>query len=146
MLSTNCVAGALCSYGDIHAPFAHLTEVIKKIEMRPLTGWFCSTVLCFQLQVTLKANKVTSTKTPLQYDYYDLPFCKRRKSKARAENLGERLAGDSLTTSPYEVRNEGFEPRQWTVDHSIWRLFDSYYTSTEWIFFVSVVLQSFSSK
>jgi len=53
--------------------------------------------------VSLKANKVTSTKTPLQYDYYDLPFCKKRKSKARAENLGERLSGDSLTTSPYEV-------------------------------------------
>ena len=53
--------------------------------------------------VSLKANKVTSTKTPLQYDYYDLPFCKRKKTKARAENLGERLSGDSLTTSPYEV-------------------------------------------
>ena len=32
--------------------------------------------------VSLKANKVTSTKTPLQYDYYDLPFCKKRKSKS----------------------------------------------------------------
>jgi len=53
--------------------------------------------------VSLKANKVTSTKTPLQYDYYDLPFCKKRKSKSKAENLGERLSGDSLTTSPYEV-------------------------------------------
>lgn len=32
-------------------------------------------------QVSLKANKVTSTKTPLQFDYYDLPFCKRPKSR-----------------------------------------------------------------
>jgi hypothetical protein len=53
--------------------------------------------------VSLKANKVTSTKTPLQYDYYDLPFCRNDKSKSHAENLGERLSGDSLTTSPYEV-------------------------------------------
>jgi transmembrane 9 superfamily protein 2/4 len=56
------------------------------------------------LQVFLKANKVTSTKTPLQYDYYDLPFCKLKRSKSKAENLGERLSGDSVTTSPYEVR------------------------------------------
>ena len=55
------------------------------------------------LQVALKANKVISTKTPLQYEYYDLPFCKRRKTKSKAENLGERLAGDSVTTSPYQV-------------------------------------------
>jgi hypothetical protein len=56
-------------------------------------------------KVSLKANKVTSTKTPVQYDYYDLPFCKRRKTKSRADNLGERLSGDSLTTSPYEVHD-----------------------------------------
>jgi transmembrane 9 superfamily protein 2/4 len=55
-------------------------------------------------QVSLKANKVISTKTPLQYDYYDLPFCKRRKTKSKAENLGERLTGDTVTNSPYEVR------------------------------------------
>jgi transmembrane 9 superfamily protein 2/4 len=54
--------------------------------------------------VSLKANKVISTKTPLQYDYYDLPFCKRRRTKSKAENLGERLAGDAMTVSPYELR------------------------------------------
>jgi len=54
--------------------------------------------------VTLKANKVTSMKTPIVYDYYDLPFCKRRKTKSKAENLGERLSGDSLTASPYELK------------------------------------------
>lgn len=53
--------------------------------------------------MVLKANKVTSTKTPVQYDYYDLPFCKKGKSKSKAENIGERLAGDSVTTSPYEL-------------------------------------------
>ena len=51
----------------------------------------------------LKTNKVTSTKTQLPYDYYDLPFCKRKKTTSRAENLGERLSGDSTTISPYEV-------------------------------------------
>jgi len=54
--------------------------------------------------VSLKANKVTSTRTPLQYDYYDLPFCKPKRSKSKAENLGERLSGDSVTNSPYELR------------------------------------------
>ena len=53
--------------------------------------------------VTLKASKVTSTKTPLQYDYYDLPFCKKGGESTSAENIGERLSGDSSTTSPYEV-------------------------------------------
>jgi hypothetical protein len=68
--------------------------------------------------------KVTSTKTPLQFDYYDLPFCKRPKTKfvavscpsllrndtvffmlrSRAGNIGERIGGDALTTSPYELR------------------------------------------
>ena len=46
---------------------------------------------------------MTSTHTPLQYDYYDLPFCKRRKSKVKADNIGESLSGDGLTQSPYEV-------------------------------------------
>jgi transmembrane 9 superfamily protein 2/4 len=55
-------------------------------------------------KVSLKANKVSSTKTPLQYDYYDLPFCKRRKSKSKAENLGESISGDAVTNSPYEVQ------------------------------------------
>ena len=55
-------------------------------------------------KVVLKTNKVTSTKTPLQYDYYDLPFCKGKRSVSRADNIGERLSGDSVTTSPYELR------------------------------------------
>lgn len=53
----------------------------------------------------LKTNKVTSTKTPLQYDYYDLPFCKRsRRTKSKADNIGERLSGDAQTHSPYELK------------------------------------------
>jgi len=54
--------------------------------------------------VTLKANKVMTTKSPLQYDYYDLPFCKKKRTKSKAENIGERLTGDAVTTSPYELK------------------------------------------
>ena len=46
---------------------------------------------------------MSSTKSPLQYNYYDLPFCKRPKTRSKADNLGERLTGDVLTNSPYEV-------------------------------------------
>jgi len=55
--------------------------------------------------VTLKTNRVTSTKTPLQYDYYDLPFCKKsKKTIKKSDNIGESLSGESVTVSPYEVR------------------------------------------
>ena len=53
------------------------------------------------MQVILKTNKVTSTKTQLPFDYYDLPFCREKKSLATAENLGERISGDTTTNSPY---------------------------------------------
>lgn len=54
--------------------------------------------------VILKANKITSTDSPVVYDYYDLPFCRRgKKTKAKADNLGESLSGDATTASPYEV-------------------------------------------
>jgi hypothetical protein len=45
----------------------------------------------------------------VQYEYYDLPFCKQGKSRSRAENLGERIAGDTVTNSPYEVRSNLFK-------------------------------------
>ena len=73
------------------------------INRRPTVISNLVSSLLISPKVSLKANKVTSTKTPLQYDYYDLPFCKRRRTKAKADNIGERLSGDSLTTSPYEV-------------------------------------------
>jgi transmembrane 9 superfamily member 2/4 len=53
--------------------------------------------------ISLKANKVISTKSPVQYEYYDLPFCKKGRGKSKADNLGERLTGDTVTNSPYEV-------------------------------------------
>lgn len=78
----------------------------------------------------LKVNKVTSTKSILTFDNYDLPFCQVRRNgletvvglyacvspwrvplsrlqpvdtEEAAENLGEHLTGDSIKHSPYEV-------------------------------------------
>ena len=53
--------------------------------------------------VTLKVNKLTSTKTQLPYDYYSLWFCQPLKIVSSAENLGEVLRGDRIENSPYEV-------------------------------------------
>lgn len=64
---------------------------------------FCNLLFTI-FKVSLKANQVTSTKTQLPYNYYDLPFCKRKHTKAKAENWGESITGDTATTSPYLVR------------------------------------------
>ena len=54
-------------------------------------------------QVPLKVNKVTSTKTQIPYEYYDIPFCLPPKRRGEMENLGEVLAGDAITNSPYQL-------------------------------------------
>jgi len=53
--------------------------------------------------VPLKVNKVTSTKTQIPYEYYDIPFCLPPKKRGEMENLGEVLAGDAITNSPYQL-------------------------------------------
>lgn len=53
--------------------------------------------------VTLKVNKLTSTKTQLPYDYYSVWFCQPQHIVSSAENLGEVLRGDRIENSPYEV-------------------------------------------
>mmetsp|Transcript_6440 Transcript_6440/g.10205 ORF Transcript_6440/g.10205 Transcript_6440/m.10205 type:complete len:636 (+) Transcript_6440:71-1978(+) len=53
--------------------------------------------------VPLQVTALTSTKKQLPVDYYDLPFCKPEKIKKAAENLGEVLEGDVITSSPYEL-------------------------------------------
>lgn len=55
------------------------------------------------VQVALQVNKVTSTKTQIPYEYYDIPFCRPSKRRGEMENLGEVLAGDAITNSPYQV-------------------------------------------
>ena len=54
-------------------------------------------------KVTLKVNKLTSTKTQLPYDYYSIWFCRPEHIVSSAENLGEVLRGDRIENSPYEV-------------------------------------------
>lgn len=58
--------------------------------------------------VTVKVNKLTSTKTQLPYEYYSLDYCKPQKIVDVAENLGEVLRGDRIENSPYqfEMRND----------------------------------------
>ena len=59
-------------------------------------------------QVTIKANSLTSPKTALPVEYYDLPVCRPSVVHSRAENLGEVLRGDRIYSSPYtvEMRSE----------------------------------------
>jgi transmembrane 9 superfamily protein 2/4 len=52
--------------------------------------------------VKLRVNSVTSTKTQIPFDYYMFPFCQPAGGITRAnQNLGEFLAGDKISNSPY---------------------------------------------
>jgi transmembrane 9 superfamily protein 2/4 len=51
----------------------------------------------------MKVNAITSVKTQMPFNYYDLPFCRPDGVKKRVENLGEILAGDDIENSPYEL-------------------------------------------
>eukprot|EP00048_Salpingoeca_helianthica_P015775 m.228531 g.228531 ORF g.228531 m.228531 type:complete len:628 (-) comp17506_c0_seq1:92-1975(-) len=53
--------------------------------------------------VDVKAVKLTSSRQPLPFEYYFLPFCQPPKLKRKAENLGEVLRGDRITNTPYEL-------------------------------------------
>lgn len=54
--------------------------------------------------VLLNVNKITSVKTLLPYEYYDMPFCKPTLEKEAQENLGEIMAGDAIMNSLYVVQ------------------------------------------
>ena len=47
---------------------------------------------------------MTSTKAQVPFDYYDLPFCRRKRVRSKTDNLGERLSGDKATNLPYELK------------------------------------------
>lgn len=53
--------------------------------------------------MSVKVNKLTSTKTQLPYSYYSLPYCQPDRIVDSAENLGEVLRGDRIENSPYVV-------------------------------------------
>ncbi|CAI9117958.1 OLC1v1019450C1 [Oldenlandia corymbosa var. corymbosa] len=52
--------------------------------------------------LSVKVNKLSSTKTQLPYHYYFLQYCKPKKILNSAENLGEVLRGDWIENSVYE--------------------------------------------
>lgn len=54
--------------------------------------------------VELEVNRLTSTKTQLAFDYYDLPFCRPEKITKAVANLGEILMGNMIENSPYELK------------------------------------------
>ena len=69
-------------------------------------------------KVTLKVNKLTSTKTQLPYDYYSIWFCRPEHIVSSAENLGEVLRGDRIENSPYEVSTEALWSMKVRAQHS----------------------------
>jgi len=54
--------------------------------------------------IDLKVNKLTSTKTHLPYEWYDLPFCRPAEVVYKGENLGEVMRGDRIQNSPYTIK------------------------------------------
>lgn len=54
--------------------------------------------------LTVKVNKLTSTKTQLPYTFYSLDYCRPPEIVDSAENLGEVLRGDRIENSPYEFK------------------------------------------
>ena len=54
-------------------------------------------------KVDMFVNKMSSVKTQLPFDYYDLNFCKPETVEAKEENLGQVLAGERTETAGYQV-------------------------------------------
>eukprot|EP00871_Galdieria_phlegrea_P005120 jgi/Galph1/5609/GphlegSOOS_G4263.1 len=54
-------------------------------------------------KLDIVANKLTSAKNPLPYDYYYLPYCKGTEDKELPVNLGQLLLGERAKITPYEV-------------------------------------------
>eukprot|EP00903_Cladosiphon_okamuranus_P019925 g18312.t1 len=52
-------------------------------------------------KVELQVVLLTSTKTQIPLDYYHAPYCRPSKITKEAENLGEVLMGDKISSSPY---------------------------------------------
>uniref|UniRef100_A0A7S0EL14 Transmembrane 9 superfamily member n=1 Tax=Hanusia phi TaxID=3032 RepID=A0A7S0EL14_9CRYP len=54
-------------------------------------------------QLMVKVNTLTSDLTPLQFDYYNIPFCEPKGGEHQLpENIGEVLAGERTETSAYQ--------------------------------------------
>ena len=60
-----------------------------------------ATLFCISVELTV--NKLTSERTLLPMDYYDLPFCRDYVVQMKNQNLGQFLSGDSIKSSPYRI-------------------------------------------
>jgi transmembrane 9 superfamily protein 2/4 len=60
----------------------------------------------FALAFLFKAVKLTSSKTQLPYEYYNIPIHCRPSKKItyKSENLGEILRGDRIVNTGYEIK------------------------------------------
>ncbi|MCD7465609.1 Transmembrane 9 super member 9 [Datura stramonium] len=67
--------------------------------------------------LSVKVNKLTSTKTQLPYSFYSVPFCHPENIIDSRENLGEVLRGDRIENSPYT-----FKMREPEMCHVVCRL------------------------
>mmetsp|Transcript_26640 Transcript_26640/g.60809 ORF Transcript_26640/g.60809 Transcript_26640/m.60809 type:complete len:675 (-) Transcript_26640:2697-4721(-) len=54
--------------------------------------------------VNIKVQTLVSTETPLQFDYYQLPFCAPKRVRDIPENLGEALTGERAHTSAFQAK------------------------------------------
>jgi transmembrane 9 superfamily protein 2/4 len=54
-------------------------------------------------EVPLMVNTLTSIKTHLPMDYYNLPFCRPDSVQIANENIGQVLSGDLIQNSPYKL-------------------------------------------
>lgn len=48
-------------------------------------------------------SQITSIKTQMPFDYYELPFCKPKKTTLENENLGQIISGDRIENSVYKI-------------------------------------------
>jgi len=89
MARSNLVATLLCAALGVGSAF-YLPGVVPR-QFPP------------NAMLPVKVNSLTSVKTHLPYDYYNLPFCRPDNIKASAENLGEILAGNKIESSSYQL-------------------------------------------
>lgn len=54
-------------------------------------------------QVRLQVNSLTSVKTHLPYEFYNLKFCRPDVIREAPENLGQLLMGNDILNSAFQV-------------------------------------------
>eukprot|EP00210_Caulerpa_lentillifera_P000490 g473.t1 len=102
----------------MHCPGSEVFDSVRRtlllclfllvLEVVPVDGFYLPGVAPRDFErresVTIKVNKLTSTKTQLPYDYYSLPYCRPNTMRVYSENLGEKLRGDKIENSPYVIQ------------------------------------------